>query len=288
MRSEKAEPQQLSFQIHGLHFAAQAWGNPQHQPVIALHGWLDNSASFYRLAPKLDNIYLVALDMAGHGQTDHRPGSAPYNIWDDVAEIFAIADHLGWQDFSLLGHSRGGIIAALAAGTFPERIRRLGLIEGVLPEQVRSEDTPKQLALAVRSMNLSPTKVPTIYADLESAISARENGMFPLSRSAAEELTRRGVNKIPDGYRWSTDKRLFLPSSVKLLPEQVSAFIHRIVNPVHLVLASDGLPKIYPNYLAALENYPHIRVSHLAGGHHLHMEQEADAVADVINAFFNE
>lgn len=280
------QPQQLHFTIDGLQVAAQAWGNPEHFPILALHGWLDNSASFFALAPLLNNTYIVAIDMAGHGQTSHRLGAFPYNIWEDVAEIFAVADQLGWKEFALLGHSRGAIIAALAAGTFPERITHLGLIEGLQPEPTRGEDTPKQLALSIKSIATQVAKKMSIYPDLATAIKARERGMFPLSFEAAKALTERGTKKIAGGYHWSTDQRLLAPSAVKLLPEQVTAFIERISCPITLILASEGLPKLFPAFEVALAKYPKINVRRLAGSHHLHMEQEVTTVATILNDFF--
>jgi pimeloyl-ACP methyl ester carboxylesterase len=280
--------QELKFNIDGLQFAAQAWGNPEHRPVLALHGWLDNSASFFALAPLLNNVYLVALDMAGHGQTSHRLGSFPYNIWEDVAEIFAAADQLGWKKFALLGHSRGGIIAALAAGTFPERISHLGLIEGFLPEPTRSEDAPKQLALSIRSIKSQTAKTLSLYPDVATAIRVRERGMFPLGYAAAKALTERGLQKVANGYQWSTDQRLLAPSAIKLLPEQMAAFVSQIKCPIKLVLADAGMPKLFPNYANALKDYSRVVVTKLPGGHHLHMEQEVAAVAEVFNPFFAE
>src|SRR5690606_41685879 len=61
-------------------------------------------ASFDVLAPQLENVHLIALDCAGHGFSGHR---SSYNIWEDVGELFAVADLLGWNEFALLGHSRG-------------------------------------------------------------------------------------------------------------------------------------------------------------------------------------
>lgn len=280
------QPQELRFDIDGLQFAAQAWGDPTHYPILALHGWLDNSASFFALAPLLKNVYLVAIDMAGHGKTSHRLGSFPYNIWEDIAEIFTVADQLGWERFGLLGHSRGAIIAALAAGTFPERISHLGLIEGLLPEPTRSEDTPKQLALSIKSIRAQLTKSLSLYPDIAKAINMRERGMFPLSYAAAKALTERGLKKIDQGYHWSTDQRLLAPSAIKLLPEQMDAFIAQITCPIFLVLGQDGMPKLFPRYESLVKKYPKIEVTILPGGHHLHMEQETGLVADVFNVFF--
>lgn len=281
-------PTQLQFELNGMDFAAQAWGNPDGLPVIALHGWLDNSASFFALAPRLNNLYIVALDMAGHGQSNHRPGVGPYNIWEDVSEIFALADALGWERFALLGHSRGAIIAGLAAGTFPERITHVALIEGLLPEPVQAENAPQQLANSIKETRVQANKNRTIYPDLATAITARERGLFPLGYEAARALTERGLIRTQAGLQWGTDQRLLLPSSIKLLPEQFSAFIHRISAPTKLILAQDGMPKIHPSYPKKTALFPHISVEYLSGGHHLHMEKEVDAVANVFNSFFTQ
>lgn len=279
-------PTELVLRTAGLEFSAQAWGNPEHIPVLALHGWLDNSASFNALAPQLNNVYLVAVDMAGHGRSSHRPGCSPYNIWEDVAEIFALADLLGWKNFALLGHSRGAIIASLAAGTFPGRITHLALIEGLLPESARSEDTPTQLARSIEGMKARDQKKLSLYPDVSTAIKVRERGMFPLSYAAAKALTERGLKKVEQGYQWSTDPSLLVPSALKLLPEQMAAFIARISCPIALVLAEEGMPKLYPSYARAISSYPNVAVTYLPGGHHLHMEQEAGKVAAVFNPFF--
>ena len=275
------QPQTRDFTVDGLTFSSQIWGNPNGIPVIALHGWLDNSASFFKLAPLLDSCYIVAIDMAGHGKTDHRLGSFPYNIWEDVAEIFAIADQLGWEKFALMGHSRGGIIAALAAGTFPERITHLALIEGILPEYTNGKDAPKQLALSIQGIKNQSQKQRTLYANIETAVVARENGMFPLSHEAAKALTLQGVVQTEKGYHWSTDQRLLAPSSVKLLPDQIFAFINHISAPIHLVLATEGMPKMYPNYMEFVKGFSHVKYTLLEGGHHLHMEEQVEDVANV-------
>ena len=281
-------PQQLIFDVDGLQFAAQAWGNPAHPHILALHGWLDNSASFFALAPLLNKFYIVAIDLAGHGQSNHRPGSFTYNIWEDVSDVFAIADQLGWEHFSLLGHSRGGIISVIAAGTFPERIIKLGLVEGFLPEPSRAQDTPKQLARSIKSAQTISIKALSTYSDIEKAIKARERGMFPLSYTAAKALTERGLKKIDGGYRWSTDQRLLVPSAIKLLPEQLDAFVKEIKCPIALILAEDGMPKLYPHYNELIKQYTQLELTILPGAHHLHMEQEVNSVAKVLNVFFED
>jgi len=93
--------------------------------VIALHGWLDNAASFSHLAPLLPGLRIVALDQAGHGHSSHRAPGSGYQLWDYALDVLLVADQLGWQKFALLGHSMGAIVSLLLAGAVPERISRL-------------------------------------------------------------------------------------------------------------------------------------------------------------------
>lgn len=283
-----AQPRELRFKVNDLEFSALEWGDVGQLPVLALHGWLDNAASFYKLAPLLTGVHIVAPDLAGHGRSGHRPGQTAYTPWDDINDVFAIADHLGWQRFVLLGHSRGAIIGSLAAGTFPERFIGLGLIEGLLPEPAIPQDAPTQLANAIKGLRSSPQKIPSVYTNMDVAIKARERGLFPLSNAAAAALTQRGVTHCSGGFSWSYDRRLMAPSVLKLTREQLAAFINSITAPVKLLLASNGLPKIYMNYLNEVNAFPGIDYEILEGGHHLHMEQESLLIAEKLNVFFTQ
>lgn len=286
--AQSSSPRELRFTVNGMSFAAQEWGDATQLPVLALHGWLDNAASFFALAPRLNNVHIVALDMAGHGRSEHRPGQMAYTPWDDINDILAVADHLGWNRFVLLGHSRGAIIGTLAAGTFPERFIALGLVEGLLPEPARPEDAPKQLASAIQGLRVQQQKTPSVYPDINIAIKARERGMFPLGYAAAKVLTERGVVAQAGGVSWSTDPRLLAPSMIKLSREHLHAFVNHVSAPIKLLLADDGLPKLYTNYLHEVEQFPQVDYEVLSGGHHLHMEQEVDLVAEKLNTFFSQ
>jgi pimeloyl-ACP methyl ester carboxylesterase len=281
-------PDEIEFEVNGLNFSALTWGKPGNMPILALHGWLDNAASFFRIGPLLKDYYLVAVDMAGHGKTGHRIGTSSYHCFDDIRDIFSIADYFGWDKFALLGHSRGAILGALAAGTFPERITHLGLIEGVLLEGIAPEKSPHQLAAAIKGLEYQTNKTLTLYPDIKTAITARERGMFPLSHPAAKAITERGLKNQGDGFFWSTDPRLLAPTPVKLTHEQFDSFIRHIRAPSTLIMGKKGLQASYAGYLSEVANYPFIKTHELNGGHHLHMEDDAEKVAEVLQNFFSQ
>ena len=117
--------------------------------VLALHGWLDNAASFVPLAAHLDGLDIAAPDLPGHGRSAHMPPGTDYTFVGAVHQVLDVADALGWERFALLGHSMGAGIASLVAAAVPERIERFVAIEalGALPETV--EQTVPRLRDAV-------------------------------------------------------------------------------------------------------------------------------------------
>ena len=64
---------EVRFSLPSLEVAGKVWGEPGGIPVIGLHGWLDNAATFDHIAPALKGVQLVALDLPGHGLSDHLP-----------------------------------------------------------------------------------------------------------------------------------------------------------------------------------------------------------------------
>ena len=68
--------EEVRLSLPHIELAAHLFGPEDGRPVIALHGWLDNANSFARLAPRLEGLRVIALDMAGHGHSGHRPPGA--------------------------------------------------------------------------------------------------------------------------------------------------------------------------------------------------------------------
>lgn len=277
-------PTEFTLELPHLRLAAKAWGDPGHAPVLALHGWLDNAGTFDHMAPWLRNCYLVALDLPGHGLSDHRPLSAWYHYIDYLDEVVAAVDALGWGKFSLLGHSLGGVIASAFAAVCPERVQRLMLIEALGPLTRRAEETLEQLKRAFFQRAQISSKELRLFPNVEAAITARmqANG---LSRPAATALVARGLKAMPGGYSWSSDPRLTLALPMFYSEEQAMVLLGGIRAPTLLVLSEP-----YASFIAweqmekRITQVADIQLIRLPGNHHLHLEHP-DSVAAVCNAF---
>ena len=257
--------------------AAHLYGPQDGRPVIALHGWLDNAASFSRLAPRLPGLRIVALDLPGHGHSAHRPLGAGYNIWDYVLDVLQVAEQFGWQRFSLLGHSMGAIVAVLLAGALPQRVERLALIDGVIPYTGEADEAPQRLGAALDALLAVDDKRKPVYATFERAVAARMKGVGAVSREAAERLAERGLMPVPGGYTWRTDARLMLPSPLRLTRAHALAFVAQVTCPTTLVLAEQGL-MTEPQLRELTAQLPFDK-HYLPGGHHLHLDDDAGAAA---------
>ena len=277
--------EEVRLSLPHIELAAHLFGPEDGVPVIALHGWLDNANSFARLAPKLAGLRIVALDMAGHGHSAHRPAGAGYALWDYVFDVLQVAEQLGWKRFALLGHSLGAIVSLVLAGALPERITHLGLIDGVVPPTASGESAAVRLGMALQAqLNLQGKRKP-VYGTLDRAVEARMKGVVAVSREAAELLAQRGLMPVPGGYTWRTDSRLTLASPMRLTDEQAMAFVRRVACPTQLVVAADGMLAKHSELLSQLP----FSVTMLPGGHHLHLNDEPGAalVADCFNRFFS-
>lgn len=270
------------FEVYGRRLAALSWGEVGAEPVLALHGWLDNAASFVPLAQRLSGMELVALDMAGHGQSDHRAADGEYNAWSDLPDIEAVADQLGWEQFSLIGHSRGAIVSTLYASSRPERIKRLVLLDGIVPPPMDPAQTPEQLASFLADKKRLLDRPGRAFESIEGAIAVREDkGLKP---EAAKLIAERNVVPADGGWRWSFDARLRGASAMKLGTDHQQAVLNGLSMPGLLLLAGEGM-----RHRAELPTLPdNIRIETNPGGHHCHMDDAVDQIAAQVQAFFAE
>ncbi len=280
--------QEKSWQIHGQRIAGLYWNNTtdgqESIKVMALHGWLDNAATFSRLAPLLTACEIVALDLPGHGLSDHRSADGSYHIWDDLPDIMAVADQLGWDQFVLLGHSRGAIISVLLASAMPDRISHLVLLDAIRPAAIAHSETSQQLRQFILDKNKYLHRPHKLIATMEEAIERRCRAA-KMSRETARPIVERNLVEQPEGIRWTTDPRLNGASAFKLTTEHISSVLAAVRSPCRLILAEQGLGA--DRIMSAVGEYPDIVASVLPGSHHFHLEAAADEIAGIFRDFLN-
>ncbi|WP_407067688.1 alpha/beta fold hydrolase [Marilutibacter alkalisoli] len=258
--------------------------------VLALHGWLDNAASFVPLLPHLDGLDLVAIDLPGHGRSAHLAPGADYSFAGAVNAVLDVADALGWERFALLGHSMGAGIASLLAAACPQRVERLLAIEalGALADEV--DNTVVRMRDAIIATRALQGKSLRVFPDLAQAVRARMSAGHRLGSRLAEPAARllveRGTAPVEGGFVWSSDPRLTLPTFQRPTEAQVNVLVAGIECPARVIFADPAQPYLPdPLRRERVALLPRGELVVIEGGHHLHMEQP-EAVAQAIGDFF--
>ena len=125
----KRELRRSSLAVRGVDYSICEWGEPGAQKVFALHGWGDAAATFQSFADELEGWHVIAPDWRGFGESHLR--ASAYWFPGYLADLDVVLAHYSPDTpVVLMGHSMGGNIASLYAGSLPERVSHLINVEG--------------------------------------------------------------------------------------------------------------------------------------------------------------
>ncbi len=276
--------QTINLSIPGFTIAGKTWGNPKNTPILALHGWLDNANSFDSIASYLqDSFYFIAIDLPGHGHSSHLPEGCYYHFTDALFSIIEILNALQLEKAHILGHSMGACLASLLASIASNRLLSLSLIEGLGPFSAPEDSACKQLTEFVQY--LRKTREPKGYKNHEMAAMVRAAKGY-VSHEIAKKLTERSLQERDGQFHWRHDRRLITPSPLRLTEGQVVSCLKEITVNTYLIWASKGFSfdsKIMQERIKAVRG---IEITHLDGGHHVHMEQPEE-ISQLLADFYN-
>lgn len=298
MEQQTLTSKAVTITVNNFKFQAKTWGDPSHKNrVLAIHGWLDNANTFDKIAPSISqNCYLVAIDLAGHGLSDHRANNGNYYLWDYAIDILNCLDALGWKTSSILAHSLGTGVASLIAGAFPKRVHKLVFIDGlgapfVADENVTVSNFKKaflQLKMAKKtSLYGFSNENEAVFNSKEVAIKDRVNNIISeISYDAASILVDRGLKPVNKGYRWTHDPKIVLPAHFKMTEAQVTQFLKSISCETLIILGKQGL---FADGLFKdrIQSFTNATIHWIDGNHHLHLEAEHNKISTLINQFYN-
>lgn len=116
-------PRKIGIAARGMTFSARIAGESG-EPVMLLHGFPESSAMWEGAMGELaDAGYrCVAPDQRGYSAGARPADLDAYRHEELVADVFAIADTLGWRKFHLVAHDWGAGVGWLAAMAEPDRL----------------------------------------------------------------------------------------------------------------------------------------------------------------------
>ncbi|XP_062396360.1 serine hydrolase-like protein [Sardina pilchardus] len=274
----------------------QVWGPEEGRPVLCLHGWADNSGSFNTLIPLLPQEWrCVALDMAGHGLSSHRPPGVFYTFPAYVADVRRVVEALHWTRFSILAHSMGGNVSGMFSAAFPDMVEALVLLDsyGFYPTVTKElpgilkQGMEEMLQVEKREREGKKEKIYTHQNAMQRLMAANPH----LTEQSAQHLLKRGSREVEGGFVFTRDLRINLKNVTRISLEQSLELQSRIQARVLVLLAEAGLNKLFPlpegcseGLMNGYQNSKNMKVMTVPGDHHVHMNQP-EVVASIITDF---
>ncbi|XP_051242449.1 serine hydrolase-like protein [Dicentrarchus labrax] len=293
----EGEVSELSVRVPWGEIRGQVWGPDHGRPVLCLHGWADNCGTFKTLIPLLPKeCRYVAVDLAGHGLSSHRPPGVFYSFPAYVADVRRVVDALQLEKFSIIGHSMGGDVAGMFTALYPEMVDALILLDtfGFVPTD--STEISKVMRQGMEEMfqfENKKEKKTRVYS-YEKAVERLLAANPTLSEESVHILLERGIVQVDGGFVFSRDLRVHFKNIVRISLEQSLEMQSRIQAPVLVVLAEEGVnrklsepapDKFTSTLLQCLqdEKFQHTVVK-VPGGHHVHLNKP-EVVAPFVSNF---
>jgi haloacetate dehalogenase len=102
-------------------------------PLLLLHGFPQTKAIWHKVAPALAKHFtVVASDLRGYGESSKPHGKSDHSTYSKramAADQHALMKSLGYDQFFLLGHDRGGRVSHRLAADFPDSVLRLMVLD---------------------------------------------------------------------------------------------------------------------------------------------------------------
>ena len=118
----------------GVELDVTMGGDKANPPIFFLHGFPESSRTWrHQMVDLASDYFVVAPDQRGFARSSKPEGVENYTHDKPVADLFALADALGVETFTLVGHDWGGAIAWAAALGNPARVTKLAIVNAPHP-----------------------------------------------------------------------------------------------------------------------------------------------------------
>ncbi|XP_017882336.1 probable serine hydrolase isoform X2 [Ceratina calcarata] len=279
------------------HISGKWWGPKSEQPLVAIHGWQDNSGTFDRLIPLLSNESVLAIDLPGHGLSSHLPRGQFYYIFcDGLITLRRVAKYFKWNKIKLLGHSLGGAISFLYAASYPDEVEFMISLDIASPS-VRDPSkiaplTGDTIDKYLKYEALEASNVPLYtYNEVLDIVEDAYNGS--VSREGAIALMKRGIrpSSNPEKYYFSRDPRLKVSALGMMSMDLVLAYATQIKCAYLNIRAMPGLKLDHPeNYDIVMDQIKmgakKFEYHKVEGSHHVHLNNP-EKIASIIDNFLS-
>jgi pimeloyl-ACP methyl ester carboxylesterase len=256
--------------VRGIEYYVNEWGDVDAPLFLYLHGWADTGSTFQFVVDSLATDWrVVAPDWRGFGRTVHR--SESYWFPDYLADLHEILNHYSPEaPARLVGHSMGGNVASLYAGTMPERVSAVVNIEGFGLLDSDPEDAPQRYRSWLEANQDGP--VFSTYSSFESLADRIRKRSPDLGTAEAIFVARQWASEDGELVRLRADPNHKLPNPVLYRRAEAEA-CWRNISARMLLIAGDRSP--FATQFGKIDElpFPNSHTATLPGvGHMIHFE----------------
>ncbi|HUS30617.1 MAG TPA: alpha/beta hydrolase [Kofleriaceae bacterium] len=251
---------------------------------VLVHGFLDLAFGWREVAERIaKRAHVVAPDLRGHGDSDWIGPGGYYHYMDYCADLDALIPRVVRKRLVLVGHSMGGGVASYWAGTRPDKIAALALLEGIGPPDQDGAQLPARTAQWIDAWRGARTKSVKPMSSLADAAARLRKHDPLLGEALALELAKAGTRPVEDGLAWKHDPLHLTMGPYPFRREAAEQYWKRVTCPVLVV---DGektmlnLPEAERAVRrAAFANHRHVV---LPGAGHMMQRHQPAALAELL------
>lgn len=278
-------PTSHSFVSQRLSLNYLDWGNPSAPPLILVHGGQDHAHNWDWVANVLrHDWHVICPDLRGHGDSAWSSDGS-YSMPLFVADLAQLIHQCADQPVTIVAHSLGGAIALRYSGIYPDRVRKLVVVEGLgITALDRYPVTPvaDRWREWIEKRRAFSSRLPRRYASLEDAFERMRAANPHLSIERTQHLTVHGTKRNEDGtYSWKFDNYIRSGVPGALSDDEIRQLWHNIACPVWLVHGADSWAE-HPEKGGHVELFRNASVtSYERAGHWVHHDRFDDFMTDL-------
>ncbi|XP_014480710.1 PREDICTED: serine hydrolase-like protein isoform X2 [Dinoponera quadriceps] len=179
------------------------WGSQDKQPILAMHGWQDNAASYNLLAPLIaKNTPVLSIDLPGHGLSSWLPPGSIYTEVVYLASIKRVMKYFGWKKVKLMAHSLSSMTSYWFTATFPKEVQYVICLDFFKFPSLDANYYADALGKAINSLIKLEESTNSQLSYSEAEIKRKWlGGIANIDDASCDILMTRGVRQKEDGTR---------------------------------------------------------------------------------------
>jgi pimeloyl-ACP methyl ester carboxylesterase len=268
------EPESRFYPSQGLRLHYADWGHASAPPLFLVHGGGDQCRSWDWVARSLQpHFHVMAPDMRGHGDSEWAKGSS-YSLSDYVYDLTGLIRFAAAEQPAIVAHSMGGMIALAYAGTFPDRVSRLAVLDGMFLPGPSAKPIARQMVEWIAQLDKLAERKARCFRSIHEAAERILQHNARLTQDQALHLATHGVRKNADGsFGWKFDPYQRARAPYRLSGDHYTELWSEITCPTLLMRGSESfLPD--PAASGLLAHLGHAELRTITGaGHWLHHDK---------------